>query len=204
MEGGILEGIYRAFSGGQTSLLATLIIFTCLIAIYSLFVYYFHLFLARKNLLELNLNNYNSYEHPSVARFFAGLFYILEYLILLPIFTFFWFGIFSILVLTLSEGLEISTVLLVSAAFVASVRITSYLNFNLSKDIAKLLPLTLLAVAITKPGFFNVNSLISRITEIPAIFSDIISYLVFIMVVELIMRLTDTITGVFDNSEEEQ
>jgi len=173
---------------GEIPLAIILTFFTAVIVLYSVFVFYFYRFLAKQNIIELNLNQYNQYENRSVVKFFAVIFYLIEYVIILPILTFFWFAVLSILILLLSKGLSISTILLISAALVAAVRITAYVSEDLSKDLAKMLPFTLMAIAITTAGFFDINALFSRITEIPALFSNILYYLSFIVAVELIMR----------------
>lgn len=201
----LLEGISNGLDTGPDILL-TLLFFTAVIVLYAVFVYYFYRFLARKNLIELNLNQYNQYQNPALAKFFAGVFYVSEYLILLPVITFFWFGVLAILILILSEGMEVGNVLLISAALVAAVRITSYVSESLSKDLAKMLPFTLIAIAITKPGFFAVESMINRISEIPSLFSNIPHYLAFIVGIELIMRTLTIFEKLFktgDMSDEE-
>ena len=181
----------------------TLIFFTAVIALYSVFVYYFYQFLARKNILQLNLSQYNRHENPSVVKFFAVIFYIAEYLFLLPLVTLFWFAILAMLILLLAEGMEVSTILLISAALVAAVRVTAHVSTALSRDLAKMLPFTLLAIAITKAGFFEVDSLISRISEIPTLFSDLPYYLLFIVAVELIMRIIEFVSDVVMNNPAE-
>jgi len=170
-----------------------LVLITIPIVIYAVFIFYFYRFLAKKNLLELNLNQYNKYSVGPLLRVMPILFYILEYIIILPIITFFWFAILSILVFFLAPELSLDVVLLISAALIASVRVTSYVSENLSQDLAKMLPLTLLGLAITKPTFFNLTGHLSRIIEIPTLFNDVISFLVFIIIIELIMRVFDLI-----------
>ena len=98
------------------------------------------------------------------------------------------------------------SVLLIAAALVASVRVTSYLSEDLSKDLAKMLPFTLLAIAITTAGFFNPTDLISRFSEIPSLFANIPIYLVFIVAIELIMRTGEFIQSIFNTmkSREEE
>ena len=189
----MLENLFS----GETSLLVTLLFFTAVIAIYGVFVYYFYTYLAKKNIIELNLAQYNQSAQPGTTKFFAAIFYIIEYIILLPIATFIWFAVLSILILLLAEGIEIATILLISAALVASVRITAYINQTLSKDLAKMLPFTLLAIAITKPGFFQIDALLSRISEIPSLFSNILFYLVFIIAIELVMRGLELISNIY-------
>lgn len=199
--GDVIGGV-GSFIGGENNLTYTLLFFTSIIIIYSIFVFYFYRFLARKNILELNLNQYNKYESPGMMKFFAIVFYILEHLIFLPILTFFWFAFLSTLILILAEGIGVGAVLLISAALVASVRVTAHISENLSKDLAKMLPFTLLAIAITKPGFFEVDALLLRIYEIPDLLSQIPQYLIFIVSVELIMKFAEFLNGLTNSSEE--
>jgi len=189
---------------GEANLMLTLIFFTAVIVLYSVFVFYFYRFLAKKNIIELNLNQYNQYSNPFTIKLFAAISYIIEYIIILPILTFFWFAILSILILLLSKGLEISTILLISAALVASVRVTAHVSEDLSKDLAKMLPFTLLAIAITTSGFFDINALFSRIQEIPSLFSNIPYYLIFIVAIELIMRVFTFFSDIVQSSKAEE
>ncbi|MBU3923905.1 MAG: hypothetical protein KJ592_03235 [Nanoarchaeota archaeon] len=187
----------------EKNLVLTLAFFTTVIIIYSVFVFYFYQFLAKKNIIEINLNQYNQYSNPTAAKFLAIIFYIIEYIILLPILTFFWFTVLAILILLLSKGIETETALLISAALVASVRATSYISEDLAKDLAKMIPFTMLAIAITTAGFFNINELLIRMTAIPSLFQNILYFLFFIVAVELIMRFADlTKTATQNNSEE--
>jgi len=189
------------FLSGDAGIILTLLFFTAVIIIYSIFVFYFYRFLARKNIIELNLHQYNTHSKPVFAKVIAAFLYFLEYIILLPIVTFFWFVVLSVILLVLAEGINLETTLFISAALVAAVRATSYVSEDLAKDLAKMIPFTLLAIAITKPGFFDVTSLFSRILEISTLFSNILSYLGFIIVFELIMRMLDFANNFFGDKE---
>ena len=178
-------------STGEPSQIFILLFFTAIIILYSVFIYYFYQFLARKNIITLNLNQYNKYKNPALVKSFAVILYIIEYIIILPFITFFWFSILSILVFLLAEGIETSVILLISASLVAAVRVSSYVSETLSKDLAKMVPFTLLAIAITRPGFFSISSLIERMSEIPNLFSNVPYYLIFIVMIELTARVID-------------
>ena len=183
-------------------LLLILAFFTAVIAIYSIFVYYFYKYLAKKNIIELNLNKYNTSEHPTLSKLIATVFYIIEYLIILPITTFFWFAILSILMLVLSKTESVATILTIAAALVAAVRVTSYISENLSRDLAKMLPFALLAFFIVEPNFFSVSLLFERFSQIPSLFSSILYFLIFIIGLELIMRVVDLMSWLFKSSEQ--
>lgn len=185
----------------ETSFFLTLTFFTTVIVLYSIFVFYFYRFLAKKNIIELNLSQYNQYSNPTLIKIFAAIFYIVEYIVLLPVLTFFWFSILSILTLLLAKGLEVSTILLISAALVTAVRVTSYTSEDLAKDLAKMLPFTLLAIAITTAGFFDISIFFDRIAEIPSLFSNIPYYLLFIVAIELIMRIAEFLQSAFQGSQ---
>ena len=176
-------------------------IFILLISIYSIFVWKFYRFLAKRDLLELNLNQYNNSDHPFLKKFFEVLLFIAEYIIILPVVVFFWFFVISIILLLLAKEHSISNILLISATMVGAVRISAYYNEDLSKDLAKLFPLTVLAVAFLTPNFFDLNDTISKISEIPNLFTNIIFYLISIVILEFILRIFFLIIP--NNDEEE-
>ena len=176
-------------------------IFILLISIYSIFVWKFYRFLAKRDLLELNLNQYNNSDHPFLKKFFEVLLFIAEYIIILPVVVFFWFFVISIILLLLAKEHSISNILLISATMVGAVRISAYYNEDLSKDLAKLFPLTILAVAFLTPNFFDLNDTISKISEIPNLFTNTIFYLISIVILEFILRIFFLIIP--NNDEEE-
>lgn len=170
-------------------LIAILLFFTIIIAIYGIFVFKFYKFLARRNIVDLDLNKYNTSEHPFFTKIFAILFYVLEYIIILPIITSFWFAILAIFLLVLSKTQDVSMILTISAALIAAVRLTSYISENLSQDLAKMLPFTLLGLFLIEPGFFSVDLFIDRIGQIPSLLSHVPYFIVFIILLEFILRI---------------
>lgn len=178
---------------GQSFPIIQMLFFTVLIVIYALFVFFFYKYLARKNIVDLNLKRYNHSANPEVAKFLGFIFYILEYLILLPIITIFWFGIITLLLLVIAKNIDMQTILIVAAALITSVRITSYLNKNLSQDLAKMIPFTILTLALIGENFFSMERLLTRIFEIPSIIHALPQFIVFIISVELILRTIELI-----------
>ncbi len=173
-----------------------------LILIYAIFIWKFYRWISTKNLLELNLNKYNRSKHPATAKMLAGLFYLLEYIIILPFLIFFWFLIFTVFLLLLTNNLPVGTLLIISATIIAAIRMTAYYNEDLSKDLAKLVPFTLLGVSIVTPNFFNVGRIISQVTEIPQFISHIVSYLIFIVALEIVLRIFEFAFSIFHLKEE--
>jgi len=185
----------------QTSI--NLFLLVLVIAIYSIFVWNFYRFIATKNILGLNLNKYNKTSHPLLTKLFAGGLYFLEYIIILPFVIFFWFGIFTIFLMLLTENIEIQTLLLISATIVAAIRMTSYYKEELARDLAKLLPFTLLAIAIITTDITSIfERIIIQFREIPTSLSSIVYYLLFIIILEIILRIFDFIFSLFGLSNE--
>jgi hypothetical protein len=203
----ILIGPYNSFMDSLPEnyrLLFRIFLYTLLIAIYSIFVFEFYRFLARKNIFRLNLSQYNTSSHPLKKKFFATLLFLLEYVIIVPIIVFFWFAVLSLILLLLSEDQSIDQILLISAAVVGAVRITSYFKEDLSRDVAKMFPFTVLAVFLLSPGFFNFGSIVSKIFEIPLFLNHILWYLIFVAVLEVFIRVVYTISFFFKKPEEQE
>ncbi len=165
-----------------------------LIFIYAIFIWKFYRFIARKNIINLNLSQYNKSEHPLFSKLIAGVLYLTEYLLILPILVFLWFGVFSFFLIFLTENLEVKSILIASATIVGAIRLISYMPHygqTLAKEISKLIPLSLLAVSMTKIDFFNFERILSQISQISTFFNDIIIYLLFIIFLEFILRILE-------------
>ncbi|MAG78848.1 hypothetical protein CMI40_00530 [Candidatus Pacearchaeota archaeon] len=204
---GVMEDFSIKFLETYNGLLSTMPIFAqkfinlflivLLIVIYSIFIWKFYRFVAKKNIIELSLNKYNKAEHPLLAKILAGVFYFIEYILILPFLIFFWFSIFTIFLIFLTDNLAIENLLVISAIIIASIRMVSYYSEDLSKDLAKLLPFTLLAISIINPKFFDMTRIFSQFSQLPGFFNEIIIYLAFIMILEIILRTFDFIFSLF-------
>lgn len=181
--------------------LINLLIFSLLIVIYSIFTWHFYRNLSKKDLIVLNLSRYNRTTHPLINKSVAALLNIVEYVIILPFLIFFWFATLALIILILSEGKEASQIITIAASIVVAVRILSYYSEDLSKDLAKLFPFTMLTISLLSPNFFSINRIASFLTELPGFFNSLFYYLLFIALLELILRIIDTIINLL-NSED--
>ncbi len=172
-----------------------------LVFIYAVFVWKFYRFIATKNIFGLDLNKYNKTDNPALTKILAGGFYFLEYLIILPFVVFFGFAIFTIFLIFLTENLEVSALLTISAVVIAVIRVACYYKEELAKDLAKLLPFTLLAISLVNPNFFDFNRILGNIAQLPSFFNQIIIYLAFIVILEIVLRFFDFIFSLFGIEE---
>lgn len=177
--------------------------YVVLIAIYVIFIWKFYRFLARRDIIELDLEKYNTSSHPGLRKFVAVLFFLLEYIIILPFLIFFWFAILALFLLLLAKNQALGNIILISAAVIGATRITSYVSEDLSKDLAKMLPFTLLGIFLIDPSFFSVQDFITRLFDIPSLLQHILLYLVFIFALEIILRGLFTLIDLFKRNSEE-
>ncbi len=173
-------------------ILKPLVLYSAGIILYSIFVYNFYRSLSRKDIFSINLHQYNTATHPVFKKAIKLTLYFLEYIILFPLFTFLWFAFLAIFILVLSQEQNVSNVLLLTMAIIISTRVTAYYKEDLSKDLAKILPFALLGVFIINPNFFSISELILRIKEIPLLTRNILSYALFTIVLEFVIRVPYT------------
>jgi len=192
-----LEGFSRGYSELWGFLpreyfsLINVFIFAVMIALYAVFTWKFYRLLSKKDIISLNLSRYNRASHPLMKKILASTLYLIEYIIILPLLIFFWFGILALIILVLSEELEIGQVVIVSAAMIAAVRILSYYEEDLSRDLAKLFPFTILAIFVLSPGFFSLERVTSNLAMLPNLFTEVIYFLFLIVGIEFLLRIID-------------
>jgi hypothetical protein len=206
---GVTDTVIGGISATYTNFLTTLpgwiqevvnvFLWIILIFIYAIVIWKFYRFIAKKNIITLNLNKYNRSEHPVFSKVLGGALYLVEYILILPILVFFWFSVFAILLILVAENLDIQRITLISAVIIGAIRLVSYTpryGQALAKEVSKLLPFTLLGIAITRPDFvFEFTRVIENVTQIPAFFQQIFLYLMFIYFLEIVLRVLDLLLG---------
>ena len=158
--------------------------------IYSFFIFKFYRFVAKRDIFYLNLAAYSNSKWETLEDIIASLLYILEHLIIFPLFSFFWFLILSLFLIFLSRDLPVTTLLTSAMAVVATIRISSYYKEELAVDIAKTLPLTLLGIfLINGLSTFSLDKAIEAVIILPQIWKTILYYLLYIVLIELTLRI---------------
>lgn len=175
------------------ALVTPLIFFIIGIVIYAVFIFKFYRFLARRDILKLNLPQYSEGFGGFIETAVSTLFYLVETIILTPLFVFFWFAVMALLLILLSKTQSPQTILLTSVAIVTAVRITAYYNENLSQDLAKLIPFALLAVLLADISYFSIESSLAIARQIPSLWKPLLYYLFFVIALEFILR---ALTGI--------
>ncbi|MFH1331814.1 MAG: hypothetical protein ABIH63_00835 [archaeon] len=173
------------------------------ITFYALFIFHFYRFIARRDVLGLSLQDISSSFEGVVSKMIKGIFYILENLILTPIVVFFWFMVFTLLMVILTKNPSANNILITSVALVAAIRVSAYYHENLSQDLAKMLPFALLGIFLVDASFFSLQTSIEVAKEIPTLWKLLVYYLVFVITLEFVLRITHTISRIFIRRDDE-
>ena len=95
--GGFIDSFaqgYQSFIGSFSPTIGgavNLFVVALLITIAAWFIYKFYNSLSKRNLISLNLSQYNKYEHPVASKLLAAILYFIENILIMPILLFMWF-----------------------------------------------------------------------------------------------------------------
>ena len=153
-----------------------------MIAIYSIAVYHFYRYVARRDCFKPSKKKHSK---------FVG---FCKYFFLFPFVAGIFFVGFSLILISLTKkggvlGGEIESILSLAFAIIVTIRITAYYTEDLSKDVAKMLPFAVLGVFLVDSSYFSIETVISRISTIPQYANMIAQFLVLIILVEWILRI---------------
>jgi hypothetical protein len=173
-----------------------LFLIVIVVVIYSILIWHFYRFIAKKNVFNINLRKYNRSNHPTIQKFFGVLLYLLEYLVILPFLVFLWFSVFTLILVFLTNEPNLQILLMVSATIIVAIRMVAYYKADLAKDLAKFLPFTLLGVFLIQfiqAEAFSFQGVLVNLANIPEFLSLIWVYLLFIIIIEFILRFLEIV-----------
>jgi hypothetical protein len=105
-----------------------------------------------------------------------------------PVIAMLFFIGFSLILIFLTNTIEISQILYTAFVLVLAIRITAYYTEELSKDVAKMLPFAILGIFLVDSSYFSVESVTDRINMLPEYVNLIIQFLLLIIFTEWIFR----------------
>ena len=163
---------------------------TISIVIYCVLIFIFYRFVAKRDVFGFDIKRFKREKESFFSSVFNKFLSLIKYGGIFPFFVFIWFAGFSVLLFMMTQSLSTGEILRVSVAFVAAIRVASYYNDDLSKDMAKLIPFALLGVALVEPNFLNSTDFIQlRLPEIPLFITEIATYFSFIVILEWALRI---------------
>ena len=168
-------------------------------ALYAIFIFKFYRFLASRDMFELDLSKYEESRYRWVRGFFHLVLYGAKYVILFPMFAFFWFAVLTLILALLSRDRAFADILLIALATVSAIRVTAYFNEDLSRDLAKILPFAVLAIFLIDGSYFDIRESMDILHEAFDHRERIFYYLVFLIAAELALRLVLAVAALFDS-----
>lgn len=167
---------FEKILGGDLSLFTWLFSIMIMIAIYSIIIYHFYRYIARRDCFK-----------PSERKHSKAI-GILKYMFVFPLIAMLFFIGFSFILIFLTNTIEISQVLYTAFVLVLAIRITAYYTEDLSKDVAKMLPFAILGIFLVDSSYFSIESVGERINTLPEYINLIIQFLLLIIFIEWILR----------------
>ena len=158
------------------------------VAVYSVFVFNFYRFVALRDMFSFDVYRFEESRYASVRKFIHVVSYIAKYLIVFPMFAFFWFAVLTLMLTFLSESRDISDTLLIALATVSAIRFSAYYNEDLSRDLAKILPFAILALFLIDASFFDLSDSLVNLQGVNDHRELIVYYLLFLIALELVLR----------------
>jgi hypothetical protein len=167
----------ESISNFDFSFITPLFYLILLIAIYSIGIWHFYRFIARRDCFNINTIHHQQ------------LFSFLKYFLIFPFIAFLFFLGFSLMILFITKGYEYVSILSTSFAVVIAIRLTAYYNEDLSKDVAKMLPFALLGLFIADPSYFSYAEISAKINSLPEFLNLCIQFIILIVIIEWILRI---------------
>ena len=185
---------------GAYTALRPLALFVAGIAVYGVFVFHFYRFLARKDILDLNLSKHNEARHPFLRKTVAVVFYMFKCLLVFPLFVFFAFLVMAGLLFLMGRSQSIDSVMLAAMGVVAAIRICSYYNGVLSTDIAKILPFALLGIILIDNSLIRIPDPAESLHLASLELETMVYYLGAVVALEFLLRIASGILGLLKRS----
>ncbi len=115
--------------------------------------------------------------------------YAFKYIFFFPVLTFLWYVLFVACLAVLSGKQNLEEIMLLGVVIVSAVRIAAYVSQRMAEDVAKMLPLTLLAGVILNPSFITLDTNLEQVNVILNHLPAFGKYLLFIIALELALKV---------------
>lgn len=170
------------FWRGYEQEFTTLLIFALGVAGYTALVFAFYQNLSRRDLFPMSKQKGGRGRLTRMA----------EIMLLFPAFSFLFFAVIAaaLFVMNKSSVVTTSTTVLLAASVVVSVRLTAFMSESMANDLAKLLPLSLLAVLVVDPSYVTWSSTWARVQEVPTLIPLAMRFFAFLVCLEVVLHTT--------------
>lgn len=166
--------IWRGYEGE----LQTLLIYGIGIAVYTALIFMFYQNISVRD-------PFHSRQRPG---WLGKAIHTAETILTFPVLSFCYFGVLALSLFLLAKSQTTSQLLMLSMSVVVSVRVTSHVSEQMSNDLAKLVPLSLVAVVVVDPGYLSLETTWGRVYETFGILPTLGRYFLVFILLEAVMR----------------
>ena len=142
---------------GTNASFQTLAIYGVGIAIYTALVFAFYQTLSRRKPLHFKLSDRVGWR--------GRLGRTAERVVAFPVASFLYFAVLAVALFVMAKSQSVEQILLLSMATIVGVRVTVHLSEAMSNDLAKLVPLSLIAVVLVDPGYLTFSAAWGRFVD---------------------------------------
>ena len=185
-------------------LLVPLSFYVLAIAGYGVLVFKYYRFVAARDMFELDLSRYDGVKLRWLRSLLQVTLYVFKYLILFPVFAFFWIAVLTLVLAFLSKGQSFSETLLIAVATVSAIRATAYYSEELSRDLAKILPFAVMGVFLIDASFFSLSDSLNTLNEASDYNEHMLYYLLFLIALEFVLRIALAVAKLFGFRKEQK
>ena len=152
---------------------------------YGVFVWHFYRFIARREIVSLTLQKYQTggKKLTSIIVYFA------KYVIVFPLVVTAWFFAYSLFMFFLAPDIDPDFVFLIVISLVVAIRMAAYYKEDLSKDLAKMIPFSLLGIFLVNSTLFTVDQFVERLDNFIPFVGTIAAFVLFAIGVEAALRI---------------
>jgi hypothetical protein len=177
------------------AVLSGLGLFVLGMVVYCIFIFSFYKQVSKRLLFGFKEQDCSRSKHPRFMKVWCRFTYALKYLFGAPVFLFLWFAFIAALLLLMQRDIPVNTALLIAFALLATIRITAYYDEELSIDVAKILPLALLALFLVDMDLIQLPIFVNKLKEVGLYLNTLVIYFLFTVVLELLLRVYDALAN---------
>ena len=163
--------------------------FAISVGVFSFAIFHLHRFMSKSDFFLIDVSPLRKSGRLLRILLFCVI-YLFRYTLLLPMVTYLWFWILVAIVAFLYNSREPREVLLMAMAVLTAVRVTSYYNEDLARDISKILPYGLLGIFLVNLGQINLETSFALMGRIGSEMANAFYYWAYVTCQELILRIS--------------
>lgn len=167
------------------------VVFALVLAMYTMIVFYFCRFIARRDLFRFQhvaLNNLVAHNTTLRVLLFSSI-WIFRYCLVFPLLAYGWFFMLTVMLAILYNSKEPAHLIIISMSVITSVRITAYFEEDLARDIARILPFALLGLFVANLADIDIEATSQLLRESGNEWERLLYYWIYVILQEIVLRL---------------